>query len=113
MRRPLIWMFYLLLLLATLTRILEFGLSIPNPDDILDSMAGAIFYLSSIAVFVSMCVELTLILTMNRLSLSLKLISGELGLHQMKQRETAGLYLTLLYACIFLGLLSYLTYKDG
>ena len=89
MKRLLIWMFYLFLLLTTILRTIEFGASIIFPDeDIKDtSIALKIFYVNYAALQASFFVELTLILTIFTLFISLKLILNEISIERVKKQE--------------------------
>ena len=50
-----------------------------------------------------MCVELVLILTMHKLTLGLKLITGTIRQDKVKRREYIGLIITLVYLCDYLA----------
>ena len=81
MNKPLIVVFYFLILLVTVFRIAEFSLRLENLGNDLIETSLAIFYANTFALFIAFCVELTLILTMHWLTLSLKLICGEIDLY--------------------------------
>ena len=74
MKRLLIWTFYILVLIGTLLRIIEFSLYIPKPD----RDDNFTYTFDDYAAVATMFVELTLILTIHRLYLALKLLLGEI-----------------------------------
>ena len=64
MQRPLILTFYTILLIATTLRIIEFILRLVYPEQRDYTVINPVFLFNQMALFASMSVELTLILTM-------------------------------------------------
>ena len=102
MNRPLILVFYILLLITTILRATEFAFRIAttDPETTAYYVNLTAFYLNEFGLFFVICVEITLILTMHRLLLSLKLLLGETSVEKMKNQECIGLVLALMYASI-------------
>ena len=110
MQRPLILTFYTILLIATTLRIIEFILRLIYTEQ--SDYADPVFLFNQMALFASMSVELTLILTMQRLALGLRLILGEINICVIKRQQRHGIWLTILFAGTFLVLGFYLWIKD-
>ena len=101
MNRPLILAFYLLLLISTILRVIEFGFWIARTftDKLYET---PIFYAGSSALAASMGVELVLILTMHRLSLSLQLLVGKINQRELQKGEYCGLVVIIAFSSIIL-----------
>ena len=77
MKHQLIWMFYTLVLLGTIFRISEFTFSTIYPEDKTRIEADILNIFVTAGLSISIYVELTLILTIHRLTLALKFLLGE------------------------------------
>ena len=71
-------LFYALLLAGTLARTVEYCLKIANPEKAGDHKSKPIFYAGSLALTIMVTLEVVMIVTMLRLTLSLKLTRGKI-----------------------------------
>ena len=109
MKQPLIWMFYLFLLLETVLKIIEFSLSIVYPDPNYQSrQAAVIFWINISGLVTAFFIEMILVLTMHTLALSLKLILQEINLQNMKRHKRNALIFMIIYAFIYIVSSAYL-----
>ena len=93
--------FYVLILLGTIARTVEYGFRIADVADSFTSKNKKILYSGSSAFVIQILIELTLILTLNKLVLALKLIVGDINRNQMNCAKVIGLIITFLLACLF------------
>ena len=93
--------FYVLILFGTIARIIEYGFKITDVANSFTSTNNKILFTGSCAFIIQIFVELTLILTMHKLVLALKLIVGDINRDQMKCAKAIGLMFTFLSACVF------------
>ena len=85
-------------------RIIEFVFRIADPAHSLIDVTAPIYFADAFALYISICVELTLILTMHWLFLSLKLVLGEIGLETIKRSKCIASFFVLMYASTYLAL---------
>ena len=103
MKRPLIVIFYSLMFLTTVSRIIEFILRIANPEQSTQYTQIAIYNVFNFASLAASYTILTLVLTMHWLSLTLKLLLGEISLRSMRRSERTGIGFTVAYGCACLA----------
>ena len=85
MDKPLIWIFYILLLLLTIMNTIEFYYQIEYPT-VDNKFAGySDDRVGFLAIQMGEGIIVTLILTMHKLELALKLILGQINLNSMKK----------------------------
>ena len=102
MRQPLIWMFYILILVCTILRIIQFSLLIYNLElDFFTNSTALVIH--QLVVSAAIYVELTLMLTMHKLCIALKLILGEISQYEVKRAERHGIRFVLSYALVCLA----------
>ena len=78
MKQFLILQFYILLLFGTISRLVEYCFRVAYPEQSFFTVSNAgIFYSGTLASMMMIFVELTLVLTMHKLMLSLELLLGE------------------------------------
>ena len=78
MKQILILLQYVLLLLNTICRVVEYCFRVANPEQGFFTISNAeIFYSRTLSSLMMTLFELTLVLTMHKLTLSLKLLLGE------------------------------------
>ena len=94
--------FYVLILFGTIARTVEYGFKIADVANSFTRANKKIVITGSSAFIIQIIVELTLILTMHKLVLALKLIVGDINRNQMKCAKVVGLMFTFLLACLFL-----------
>ena len=105
MRQNLIVLFYIMILLSTVFRIVEFTFRAIEPENSFPPNVDVrILFAEDFAVTFSVCVELVLTLTMLKLCLALKLISGSIGLRQIKNWECLGIILCIAYLINYIAL---------
>ena len=81
MRQPLIWAFYILLLTFTVSNMIDAANSIKYPAETLQIFGlWSEFELGLFGNFTCLCMVITLILTVNKLQLALKLLIGQINL---------------------------------
>ena len=80
MKETLVVLFYALLLVGTSARAVEYCLKIVDPGKSGEHESKAIFYTGSLALTIMVMFEVVMIVTMLRLTLSLKLMRGKIDL---------------------------------
>ena len=104
MKETLIVLFYVILLLGTVLRAIEYCFKIMDPVHSFVPVSREIYISSSISFTVMILVEIILILTMYRLMLSLKLVEGKIDKDHMRRAECIAIGFTLLIYAAFLTL---------
>ena len=104
MKETLIVLFYVILLLGTVLRAIEYCFKIIDPVHSFTPISREIYISSSISMTVMILVEVVLMLTMYRLMLSLKLVEGKIDINHMRRAECIAIGFTLLYYAAFLTL---------
>ena len=103
MKQTLIVTFYILIFVGTLCRIAEFCARAFHPEHgFYPKEDTFILYINSFALTLMICVELTLILTMHRLQLGLKLITGKITHQEVKRKECVAWLITAAFLFIYL-----------
>ena len=105
MRQNLIVLFYIMILLSTVSRIVEFTFRSIDPDNSFPpNIDVRILFAEVFAVTFSVCVEIVLTLTMLKLCLALKLINGSIDLDQIKNWECLGIILVIAYLINYMAM---------
>ena len=104
MKETLIVLFYVILLLGTVLRAIEYCFKIMDPEHSFVPVSREIYISSKISFTVMILVEIILMLTMYRLTLSLKLVEGKIDIGQMRRAECIVLGFTLVYYTAFITL---------
>ena len=105
MRQNLIVLFYIMILLSTVSRIFEFTFRSLDPENSFPPNVDVrIMFAEVFAVTFSVCVEIVLTLTMLKLCLALKLINGSIDLDQIKNWECLGIILVIVYLINYIAL---------
>ena len=103
MNHTLIIVFYVLLLIQTSFRLIEYCFRVAIPDEQwVPNINKWTQYSNSMALTSSICVELTLIVTMHRLYIALQLINGEIRQDQVRRKEFIVLGIVSIYAIAYL-----------
>ena len=102
MKRYLIVTFYALTLISTLTRIAEFSFQTASISKFVSNKSATIFYTNALALLLGICIELVLILTIQRLTLALRFIIEDIHLARLRQAERSGLVITITLAVVYL-----------
>ena len=98
MRQNLVVMFYIMISLTTVSRIVEFTFRAIDPENSFPPNVDVrIIFAEDFAATFSVCVEIVLTLTMLKLCLALKLINGSIDLEQVKKWECLSIILVVAY----------------
>ena len=108
MKRPLIWIFYILLFIAGILRIVEFSVLIVHPEQSSHYSMQFLYQISQYGTILSVFVALVLILTMHKLELAIKILQGLESLDGTKRQESIGIGIAILYGCFSLAFIIYL-----
>ena len=112
MNKTLIIVFYTLISVATLTKITEFSTRAFDPEHgfFPNDNHPIIFYTNRLGLTFTICIELTLILTIHKLLLGLKLMTGKLNRLEVKKQDVQAQIITAIFFVISLvsGILVYL-----
>ena len=107
MKETLIVSFYVLIALGTSLRAVETYMKITDPEHSYLSLSRPQFYLGTAALTAMICVEIVLMLTMHKLTLSLKMLNGQISYKQMLWSERALVGLSIVYLMVFLAFIVY------
>ena len=108
MKETLIVSFYVLIALGTSLRAVETYMKVTDPErSFVLSLSPLQFYLGTAALTAMICVEIVLMLTMHKLTLSLKMLNGQISYKQMLWSERALVGLSIVYLMVFLAFIVY------
>lgn len=102
MTKTLIVIFYVLIFVGTLLRIIEYGFWISDTSGNLVKKSNQVYYADNFSLIAQVFVELTLMMTMHRLYLAIKIILGQISLNSMKRAEKIGLVFIIVLSLMFL-----------